>query len=268
MVCCRPSGVATWKSFGPAPITGEGIDNLLETLLLTADLHEYRANPDRPAMGTCLEAEQEGNRGVVAKLIVQNGTLHVGDIVVCGGAHGRVKAMYDTLHPRRKVLTAGPSDAGQRHRPGHRSGGRRHPSACWTTSPTPVRLPNSDITRSRSQSLSGRSVRVSFEEFQRRLAEGHLVPGSEVATLNLILRADVRGSLEAIQKELDKLHHDEVQIRILQAIGRRNHLRRRHAGRRLRGGHRRLQRDSGRGRTDRWRTNGASRSGGTTSFTR
>ena len=90
-------------------ITGEGIDTLLETLLLTADLQEYQANPDRPAIGTCLEAEQEVHRGVVAKLIVQNGTLQVGDIIVCGGAHGRVKAMYDTLSPHKKVTAAGPS---------------------------------------------------------------------------------------------------------------------------------------------------------------
>ncbi len=90
-------------------VTGQGVDDLLETLLLTAELHEFKANPHRPAIGTCLEAQQEGGRGVVAKLIVQRGTLHVGDIVVCGAAHGRVKAMYDTLKPRKKVAQAGPS---------------------------------------------------------------------------------------------------------------------------------------------------------------
>jgi translation initiation factor IF-2 len=197
-------------------LTGEGIDTLLETLLLTADLHEYRANPKRPAMGTCLEAEQQGNQGVVAKVIVQNGTLSVGDIIVCGGAHGRVKAMYDTLEPRKKVNQVGPS--------------------------TPVNLVGLDIapeagepfyemddiaearqvaeqrrSQSRSRSLSGRNVRVSFEEFQRRLEEGRLGDRHEVTVLNLIVRADVRGSIEAIQKELEKLHHPEVQVRILQA---------------------------------------------------
>jgi translation initiation factor IF-2 len=197
-------------------VTGEGIDELLETLLLTADLREYKANPHRPAMGTCLEAEQQGNQGVVAKMIVQNGSLSVGDVIVCGGAHGRVKAIYDTLNSRKKLSTAGPS--------------------------TPVNLVGLDIapqagesfyelddiaeareiaeqrrTQSRSRSLSGRTVRVSFEEFQRRLEQGRLAQSSEAAILNLIIRADVRGSIEAIMKELEKLHHPEVQVRILQA---------------------------------------------------
>ena len=89
--------------------TGEGIDDLLETLLTVAELHEYKANPDRPATGISLEAEVQQGRGVVAKMLVQRGTLRVGDIVVCGAAHGRVKAMYDTLHPRKRHKEAGPS---------------------------------------------------------------------------------------------------------------------------------------------------------------
>ena len=67
-------------------ITGEGMDELLETLLTIAELNEYTANPDRPALGVCLESEQQGDRGVVAKLVVQNGTLQVGDVLVCGTA--------------------------------------------------------------------------------------------------------------------------------------------------------------------------------------
>ena len=106
-------------------ITGDGIDDLLETLLLTADLHEYKANPDRAALGTCLEAQQEGGRGVVAKVIVQNGTLHVGDVIVCGGAHGRVKAMYDTLQPSEKMSGSRPLDSGECHRTGRGTGCRR-----------------------------------------------------------------------------------------------------------------------------------------------
>src|SRR5262249_62340834 len=84
-------------------VSGQGIDNLLETLLVTAELHEYKANPDKPAQGMCLEAEQEAGRGVIAKLMVQDGTLKDGDIIVSGGGHGRVKAMFDTLRPRQKV---------------------------------------------------------------------------------------------------------------------------------------------------------------------
>ena len=198
-------------------ITGEGIDDLLETLLITADIREYKANPKRHATGTCLEAEQHGKQGVVAKIIVQNGTLSVGDVIVCGGAHGRVKAMYDTLNPRKKLTEVGPS--------------------------TPVNLVGLDVApeagermfqmddiadarqiaeerqqESRSKSLSGRSIRVSFEEFQRRLEEGRLGDSTaDVTVLNLIVRADVRGSIEAIQKELEKLDHPEVQVRVLQA---------------------------------------------------
>ena len=88
---------------------GTGIDELLDTLLTVAELHEYKANPNRAAIGTCLEAQQEAERGIVAKVLVQNGTLRVGDVVVCGDAYGRVKAMYDTLDERRRVEEAGPS---------------------------------------------------------------------------------------------------------------------------------------------------------------
>ena len=90
-------------------ITGEGIDALLETLLTIAELHDYRANPDRPAVGTCLEAELHEGRGVVVKAIVQDGTLRVGDAIVCGTAFGRVKAMYDTLKPHVTYREATPS---------------------------------------------------------------------------------------------------------------------------------------------------------------
>ena len=83
MNCSRANGAATWKWCIPAP-PGRGIDSLLETLLTVADLHEYKANP-RLAAGTCLEAELHEGRGVVAKLLVQNGTLKVGDVVLCGG---------------------------------------------------------------------------------------------------------------------------------------------------------------------------------------
>jgi translation initiation factor IF-2 len=197
-------------------ITGEGIDDLLETLLLTADIHEYAANPDRPAYGTCLEAQQEGGRGVVAKVIVQNGTLRVGDVVVCGAAFGRVKAMYDTLDVNRRVREAGPST------PVNVTGLDLAPDAGESfyvlDEITAAReIAASREQRSREQSLSGYTATISFEEFQRRREEGTLGTPDEAATLNLIIRADVRGSLEAIRKELAKFQHPEVAIRILQA---------------------------------------------------
>lgn len=195
---------------------GEGIDELLETLLLTADLHEYKANPERPAIGTCLEAEQEGSRGVIAKVVVQNGTLRLGDVIVCGSAYGRVKAMHDTLRPRKKLREAGPSV------PVNLTGLDVAPDAGERFYVVPNIAQAREIAerredRSRTQSLSGVSTKISFEEFQRRLEEGLLGSIDEVATLNLILRADVRGSIEAIQKELGKLDHPEVQIKTLQA---------------------------------------------------
>ena len=200
-------------------VTGAGMDDLLETILLTADLHDYRANPNGPAVGVCLEAEQQAGRGVIAKMVVQRGTLRVGDVVVCGTAYGRVKAMYDTLDVRRRVDEAGPSTpvnlTGFDSPPN--AGDRFHVLADITQA---RQIAEQRSVLSREQTLSGSSTRVSFEEFQRRLAEGNLTDASEVATLNLVIRADVRGSIEAIEKELSKLEHPEVQIKILhKAVG-------------------------------------------------
>jgi translation initiation factor IF-2 len=200
-------------------ITGVGIDELVETLLTIAELQNFQANPDRSASGTCLEAEQETGRGVLAKLIVQNGTLRVGDIVVCGSAFGRVKAMYDTLQPTRKVDEAGPSTpvnvAGLDTAP------RAGDSFLVVDNIVKARhVAEERAQRSHQQGLTGRTIKVSFERFQELLASGRLAPGDEVVNLNMIIRADVQGSIEAILKELDKLKHPEVQIRILQtAVG-------------------------------------------------
>jgi translation initiation factor IF-2 len=199
--------------------TGDGIDNLLETILVTAELHEYKANPERRATGVCLEAEQQSGRGVVAKLLVQNGTLRVGDVILSGCAYGRVKAMYDTLRPTRRVDLAGPSTpvniTGFDEAPG---AGDRFYVLEDISGAREIALQRA--SRSREQSLAGVTTRVSFEEFQRRLAEGNLSDEQEVVTLNLIIRADVRGSIEAIEKELAKLEHPEVHVKILhKAVG-------------------------------------------------
>ena len=195
-------------------ITGEGMDNLRSTILGIAELHEYTANPSRSATGVCLEAHQETGRGIIAKVIVKNGTMRVGDVVVCGISHGKIKAMYNPLNDE-LITEAGPS--------------------------TPVNITGLDLTpgagdsfhvlesisdareiadrreeNSRASNLSGNTIRVSFEDFQSQLEEGRLGI-NEVTTINLIVRTDVRGSIEAIRKELGKLEHDEVQIKILQA---------------------------------------------------
>jgi len=196
-------------------ITGMGMDELLETLLAVADLHELQANPKRAAQGVCLESEQHPTRGVIAKMVVLNGTLRVGDIVVCGAAHGRVKALYDTLRPNRQLTEAGPSvpvnitgldvppDAGERFHVLDDISQAREIAATRDSV-------------NRSQSLSGTSPKVSFEAFQELVQSGKLGKEEQKVVLTLILRADTRGSLEAIEKELTKLDHPEVEVRMIQ----------------------------------------------------
>lgn len=197
-------------------ITGEGIDDLLEMLLATAELYELKASTDAAATGVCLEAEQESDRGVIAKIMVQRGNLEVGDVVVCGNAHGRVKAMYDTLRPQVRLDEAGPST------PVNLTGLDRAPGAgdrfyVLDDIAKAREIAETRDFSSREQSLSGITTKVSLEEFQERLESGTLGHTEEVVTLNLIIRADTRGSIEAIQKELGKISHPEVEVKILQA---------------------------------------------------
>ena len=195
-------------------INGDGLDELLECILTVAEINDYTANPDRPAQGICLEAEQEAGRGVIAKLIVQNGTLKVGDTIVCGTSFGRVKAMNDTLNPQKKLESIGPSQ------PASVTGLDSPPGA------GDAFYVVDDISRAREiaehrshidreSALSGHTTAVTFENFQKQLEEGRLGLADEVSTLNLIIRADTRGSIEAIEKELSKLDHPEVQFKIL-----------------------------------------------------
>ncbi len=192
-------------------VKGTGIEELLGTLLTVAELHDYKANPDRPAQGTCLEAEMHEERGVIAKVLVQSGTLRPGDVIVCGGAYGRVKAMYDTLDGRVKYDEAGPSTpvniTGLNVAPG--AGDRFYVLAGITEART---LAEQRLQQARQRDLSGGRQHVTLENLFERLTHDE-----EVQTLNIILRADVRGSIEAIRKEIGKLVHPEVQIRILQA---------------------------------------------------
>jgi translation initiation factor IF-2 len=193
-------------------ITGQGMDELLETLLTVADLHEYKANPDAPATGVCLEAEVQQGRGVVVKVLVQKGTLHVGDIVVCGPAHGRVKAMYDTLNPYKKYQEAGPS------MPVHLTGLDTAPGAgdrfyVLEDISLAREIAAGRAARSRQQELAGAETHVTFENLHERLA----AEKTKAQMLNVIIRADVRGSIEAMRKELEKLKHPEVQVKVLLA---------------------------------------------------
>ena len=191
--------------------TGKGIDDLIETLLTVAELHEWKANPNRPAAGTCLEIELHEGRGVVAKLLVQNGTLRVGDVVLCGPAYGRVKAMYDTLDATHRYEEAGPSTpvnvTGLHVPPG--AGDRFYVLGDVSQA---RELAEQRLSQNRQQELSGSRPHVTLENLFDQL--GH---EEKVKTLHIILRADVRGSIEAIRKEMSKLEHPEVQIKILQA---------------------------------------------------
>ena len=192
-------------------VTGEGIDELLEVLLTVAELHELKANPNRPAVGVCLEASVQAGRGVVAKFLVKKGTLRVGDVVLCGAAHGRIKAMYDTLDSSQRYEEAGPAtpvdvigldlppDAGERFYVLEDISEARQ-------------IAEERAKRDRTRELAGMRTHLSLEELSARLAQKE-----QVEVLHLIIRADVRGSLEAIQKEMAKLQHPEVKIEVLQA---------------------------------------------------
>jgi translation initiation factor IF-2 len=192
-------------------ITGEGIDTLLDTLLMIAELGELKANPDRAALGTALEAEMQSGQGVIAKVLVQNGTLHTGDVVLCGAAHGRVKVMLSTLAPFNKLTKAEPGT------PVQLIGLDVAPAAgskfCVLDDISIARQIAQDRAGAeRSQELADMRPQVTLENLFQRISEA-----TEVQTLNIIIRADVRGSIEAIRKELGKLEHPEVKIRILQA---------------------------------------------------
>ena len=191
--------------------TGEGMDELLETLLTVAELHEFKANPDRPATGICLESEVQQGRGVVAKVLVQRGTLKVGDVIVCGAAHGRVKAMYNTLNPYKKHKAVGPST------PVNLTGLDVAPAAgdrfYVLEDVTQARqIAEKRAEQNRRMELSDTREHVTLENLFERIGQK-----DEAQTLNIILRADVRGSIEAIRKELTKLEHPEVHVKILQA---------------------------------------------------
>ncbi|MFM8579487.1 MAG: translation initiation factor IF-2 [Planctomycetaceae bacterium] len=190
-------------------LTGEGVDSLLDVLLTIADLHELQANPDRDAAGVCLDASIHEGRGVVACLLVQKGTLRVGDAIVCGEGSGFVKSMSDTLS-KRVLKEAGPA------RPVFVSGldsppvpGERFYVVDDIARAREVAVQRSGIRR--HANLATGPVHVTLENLHDRLG------ATKAPTLNLILRADVRGSIEAIQKELGKLDHPEVKIRVLQA---------------------------------------------------
>jgi translation initiation factor IF-2 len=187
--------------------TGKGIDELLEQISVVAEtLLQLKANPNRPAQGTCLEAMLTEGEGVRATLLVQNGTLHRGEIVVCGATSGRVRAMYDDQG--RPIQEAGPSV------PVQITGLDAVPNADDRFQVVPDLSVAREVADRRQERLQEASL------LKRPPASLEMLSDAKIAELKIILKADFRGSIEAIRKELDKLQHAEVRIHILEtAIG-------------------------------------------------
>ena len=183
--------------------TGKGIDELLDHILVVAELKELKANPDKPGSGTCLEAMLSEGEGVRATLLVREGTLHRGDVVLCGATYGRVRQLYDDQG--RSIHDAGPSV------PVRITGLDTVPNA---DDPFLV-VPELAIAREIAEQRKARQLEAGLTKRAPLTLEQ--MTGQKITELKVILKADFRGSIEAIRKELDKLHHEEVRVRILEA---------------------------------------------------
>ena len=185
--------------------TGEGVDELLENVLLLADVLELKANPDRKARGVIIEAKLDHSRGAVATALVQNGTLHVGDMVVAGNAYGRVRAMISSRGDR--VKTALPST------PVEIIGFGGVPEAGDEFMAVADEKLARQVVEERSAKARASMVKNSsastLEELYSKLEEG------EVKDLNIIIKADVQGSVEAVKQSLEKLSNKEVRVRTI-----------------------------------------------------
>ena len=190
--------------------TGDGIDNLLEMVNLTAEMQELKANPNRSAHGAVIEARLDKGRGPVATLLVQNGTLHQGDVIIAGTAVGRVRAM--TNAKGEKVTEAGPSVPveiiGMGEVPG--AGDDFHAVADERMARELVEQ------RKHEQKMASSSPvgKVSLEDLFSQIKQG------EMKDLNIIVKADVQGSAEAVKASLEKISNDEVRVRVIHcAVG-------------------------------------------------
>ncbi|MBQ9515727.1 MAG: translation initiation factor IF-2, partial [Ruminococcus sp.] len=190
--------------------TGMGIDDLLEMVLLVADMKELKANPDRAAKGTVIEARLDKGRGPVASVLVQNGTLRTGDIVVAGMAVGHVRAMTDDKGNR--VTEAGPSV------PVEITGLADVPSGGDTfNAVTDERLARELVEQRRHEKKEAEfnaQTKVTLDNLFDQMKLG------EVKELKIIVKADVQGSVEAVRQSLEKLSNDEVRVNIIHgAVG-------------------------------------------------
>ncbi|WP_194190476.1 translation initiation factor IF-2 [Clostridium chrysemydis] len=184
---------------------GEGIDTLLEMVLLTAEMLELKANPDRKAKGTVIEAQLDKGRGAVASLLVQSGTLHVGDSILVGSTYGRIRAMFDDTG--KKIKSAGPSI------PVEVLGLSEVPAAGDRFNQVKDEKTARNMAELRKQKAKDDSLkagsRVSLEALYNQIKEG------TVKELDIIVKADVQGSVEAIKQSLEKLSTDDVKVRVI-----------------------------------------------------
>ncbi len=189
---------------------GLGIEDLLEKVLFEADLLNLRANPSKKALGAVIEARLDKGKGYVSNILIQGGTLRVGDIILAGANHGRVKAMYD--HKGKKITEAGPST------PVQVLGLDGAPQAGDKFNAVETEREAKDISSRRAQILREQSIRTTvrptLSDIGRRIALGNF------KQLNIILKGDVDGSIEALWDSLLKLSTEEIEIRIIhKAVG-------------------------------------------------
>ncbi|MBB3188172.1 translation initiation factor IF-2 [Microbacter margulisiae] len=189
---------------------GAGIKELLEKVLLEADLLELKANPDKRAIGSTIESSLDKGRGYVATVLVQDGTLHMGDVVLAGTHFGKVKAMFNERNQR--VTKAGPSE------PVIILGLNGAPQAGDNFNVMPTEQEARDIATKREQLQREQGLRTSrhitLDEIGRRIAIGNF------QELNIIVKGDVDGSIEALSDSLIKLSNDEIQVNVIhKAVG-------------------------------------------------
>lgn len=186
--------------------TGQGLDKLLEMLLLEAEILDLKANPERLAAGTVIESHLSKGSGPVATVIVQKGTLHIGDILVCGTYFGRVKSMKNDRG--KSVKEAGPSYAVEV------SGLNGVPEAGETFMAVPDEKTARQITDKKQlevkeREMSGAHKHLSLEELYQKISEGSF------KELKIIIKADVQGSMEALAGSLEKLSNDQCRVRVI-----------------------------------------------------
>jgi translation initiation factor IF-2 len=184
--------------------TGKGVNELLDTLSLVSEtLLELKANPNKPGQGTCLEAMLSEGEGVLATLLVQDGTLRKGDVILCGPAYGRVRALYNDLG--QPIQEAGPSV------PVRITGLDEVPNADDPFQVVPDLAIAREVAEKRKDKLQESSL------VKREPVRLENLTELKIVELKVILKADFRGSVEAIRKELEKFHHEEVRARVLHA---------------------------------------------------